>query len=54
MIAAGSEDGNEACALRHDPASRLALDRLHDAAARARSRSSGGLRTCPICASYCA
>jgi hypothetical protein len=33
MIAAGYEDGNDAGALRHDPAFKLALDRLPDAAA---------------------
>jgi hypothetical protein len=33
MIAAGYEDGNDAAALRHDPAFKLALDRLPDAAA---------------------
>jgi hypothetical protein len=33
MIAAGYEDGNDATALRHDPAFKLALDRLPDAAA---------------------
>ena len=33
MIAAGYEDGNDAATLRHDPAFKLALDRLPDAAA---------------------
>jgi hypothetical protein len=33
MIAAGYEDGNDATALRHDPAFKLALDRLPGAAA---------------------
>lgn len=33
MIAAGYEDGNDATALRHDPAFKLALDRLPEAAA---------------------
>jgi Transposase DDE domain group 1 len=33
MIAAGYEDGNDAAALRHDPAFKLALDRLPGAAA---------------------
>jgi hypothetical protein len=33
MIAAGYEDGNDAAMLRHDPAFKLALDRLPDAAA---------------------
>ena len=33
MIAAGYEDGVDAAALRHDPAFKLALDRLPDAAA---------------------
>lgn len=33
MIAAGCEEGNDAGALRHDPAFTLALDRLPDAAA---------------------
>ena len=30
MIAAGYEDGNDADALRHDPAFKLALDQLPD------------------------
>ena len=33
MIASGYEDGNDATALRHDPAFKLALDRLPGAAA---------------------
>ena len=33
MIAAGYEDGNDAAALRHDPAFKLALDRLPEAGA---------------------
>jgi hypothetical protein len=33
MIAAGYEDGNDADRLRHDPAFKLALDRLPDVAA---------------------
>lgn len=33
MIAAGYEDGNDATALRHDPAFKLALDRLPEGAA---------------------